>query len=490
MLHPIPVPDRSFEQFGADLVGPLTLSANGNRYIMVITDATTKWPEAHPIPNKEASTIARVLIKLICRYSSIKVLITDQGREFCNAVNNFICDILDLDHRTTTAYHPQSNGQTERFNQTLCNSLVKYLNDKQDNWDDFLDPCLLAYRTAVHKATGKTPFFLTYGKEPTLVIEDKFPVGPQPLSSDQGDALNRRLETCMGMFSCVEDASKSIADSQKKSKVYYDAKHAPVEYEVGDEVLINNARRNARKGDKLTPRWLGPYSITEVRPKGVYKVDGRKALVNAKLMKPYKRTASHEEDSDTEPPVKRPRSDVSVTAVEPAPTMTFWPVDSDWQQQRATSLGCRVYRRHRTADRVDHQTSQEPAETFVVKGDGNCFFRCLSYAVTGAQTAHSHLRSLTVQWMNENTDNVTNLSQNEHYVENSNMKQEGTYATEVEIFAAATLLNTTIWTFSPFGTKHQWQRHNPVSDPTTMPSTERAIYLSNFGEHFNVVLGL
>lgn len=109
------MPDRSFEQFGADLVGPLTVSASGNHYIMVITDATTKWPEAYPIPNKEASTVARVLIKLICRYSSIKVLITDQGREFCNQVNQIICEILDLDHRTTTAYHPQNNDQTERW---------------------------------------------------------------------------------------------------------------------------------------------------------------------------------------------------------------------------------------------------------------------------------------------------------------------------------------------------------------------------------------
>ena len=80
----------------------------------VATDTVTKWPEAEAIPDKSASTIARVIVRLICRYTNMRVLITDQGREFVNEVNNAICRRLQIDHRLTTAYHPQSNGQTER----------------------------------------------------------------------------------------------------------------------------------------------------------------------------------------------------------------------------------------------------------------------------------------------------------------------------------------------------------------------------------------
>ena len=122
-------------------------SPDDYRYVIVLTDYLTKWPEAEAIKNKEASTVAKLITKVVCRNSDAKVIITDQGCEFCNVVNDDICRHLGIDHRRTTAYHPQSNGQTESYNQTLCNSLVKFLNDGQDNWDDFIDPVLLAYRT-------------------------------------------------------------------------------------------------------------------------------------------------------------------------------------------------------------------------------------------------------------------------------------------------------------------------------------------------------
>ena len=92
------------------------------------------------------------ITKVLCRYNDAKVIITDQRHEFCNAVKDDICHHLGIDHRRTTAYHPRSNGQTERYNQALCNSLMKYLNDEQDNWDHFIDPVLLEYWASVHKS--------------------------------------------------------------------------------------------------------------------------------------------------------------------------------------------------------------------------------------------------------------------------------------------------------------------------------------------------
>ena len=84
------------------------------RYLAVSTDTVTKWPEAEAIPDKSAATVAKIIVKLICRYTNIRVLITDQGREFVSTINEEICNRLNIDHRLTTAYHPQSNGQTER----------------------------------------------------------------------------------------------------------------------------------------------------------------------------------------------------------------------------------------------------------------------------------------------------------------------------------------------------------------------------------------
>ena len=66
--------------------------------------------------------------------------------------------LLVISHNITSAYHPQSNGLVERYNQTLQRSLIKLVNDDQDNWDMLIDGVLFAYRTAVHKSTGLTPY--------------------------------------------------------------------------------------------------------------------------------------------------------------------------------------------------------------------------------------------------------------------------------------------------------------------------------------------
>ena len=70
-LHPIPPPDGSFKQFGMDLIRPLKETERGNRYVVVLTDYFTKWPEAEAMPDKKATTIAKFMIKIICKYALI-----------------------------------------------------------------------------------------------------------------------------------------------------------------------------------------------------------------------------------------------------------------------------------------------------------------------------------------------------------------------------------------------------------------------------------
>ena len=96
------------------------------------------------------------------RYGCTKILISDQGREFVNEVNKTLCRKFKTDHRISTAYHPQTNGLVERYNQTLQRSLVKLVNKEQNDWDKFIDGVLFAYRTSKQKSTDVTPFELIY----------------------------------------------------------------------------------------------------------------------------------------------------------------------------------------------------------------------------------------------------------------------------------------------------------------------------------------
>ena len=96
------------------------------------------------------------------RYGCTEVLISDQGREFVNKVNQKLFELTKTEHCISSVYHPQTNGLVERFNQTLQRSLVKFVNTNQTNWDEKLDGVLFAYRTAPQKSTKVSPFELMY----------------------------------------------------------------------------------------------------------------------------------------------------------------------------------------------------------------------------------------------------------------------------------------------------------------------------------------
>ena len=168
-LHPIPVSD-TWNKVGIDLI-ELPVSKNGNRYCITLTDYFSKWAEACPIPTKEARHVAAFLYRMFLRHGCPQEIVSDQGREFCNRIVDALEELTGFKHRMTSAYHPQSNGLDERFNQTLKSQLQKLVNDRQDDWDDLLDNILFAYQTSRQDSTKCTPFLLMYGREARLPID-------------------------------------------------------------------------------------------------------------------------------------------------------------------------------------------------------------------------------------------------------------------------------------------------------------------------------
>ena len=99
------------------------------------------------------------------------VITTDQGKEFRNQVNTELMNVFRIQHRLTTAYHPQANGLDERLNQTLVNSLAKFAQDNRRTWDTKLNEVLYAYNTAVQESTKHTPFEAMFGRVARLPID-------------------------------------------------------------------------------------------------------------------------------------------------------------------------------------------------------------------------------------------------------------------------------------------------------------------------------
>jgi hypothetical protein len=123
-LHPIPVSDV-WKRIGIDLIGPLPESEKGNKYIITATDYFSKWPEAAALPDKTAIGVANFLLSLFCRHGWPEIVQSDQGREFVNKVSKCLFELTGVEHRISSAYHPQTNGLDERTNQTLVHTLIK-----------------------------------------------------------------------------------------------------------------------------------------------------------------------------------------------------------------------------------------------------------------------------------------------------------------------------------------------------------------------------
>eukprot|EP00731_Ephydatia_muelleri_P038191 Em0675g4a len=270
-------------QVGIDLIGPLPETKKGNKYIVTLLDYFSKWPEACPIPNKTALAVAQFLFEMFCRFGCCEVVISDQGREFVNAV------------------------QAELFALTGTKHCLTYLHTIHK---------AMGLQRAKQKATKLSPFELMYCLKAILPVEmdplnevssgnekeceDDEKDAEMGIIMDEEDDENTGCsgiiedwidgtthEACSGLEvdhiiqrakemqqlrdKIYERALANIQVAQQKDKALYDKKHASSKvFSVGTQVLLRNSARDTKKGDKLKPRWMGPYCIHTVNDKGVY----------------------------------------------------------------------------------------------------------------------------------------------------------------------------------------------------------------------------
>ena len=132
-IQSMPVADYPFQIIGIDTCGPYNESISGHKYILTIIDHFSGWPEAFPLRNKTALAVADVILnEIIPRHSCPKTIISDRGTEFVNAVIEYLIQKMRIAHIKTSAYHPQSNGKTERFHRYMNDSLAKYSHKEPD----------------------------------------------------------------------------------------------------------------------------------------------------------------------------------------------------------------------------------------------------------------------------------------------------------------------------------------------------------------------
>nr|KAG5700461.1 hypothetical protein BaRGS_013948 [Batillaria attramentaria] len=281
-LHPIPVPKKKWSLVGMDIIGPLQVTDRGNQYIVALTDHFTKFPVAKAIPCKSSEEVARFMYETICIFGAFDSLITDQGREFINFALDILTDRFNINHRISSAYHPETNGQRERDNRTLKDTLVKITDN--DDWDELLPAALFAYRTSVHKSTQFSPFLALYGEQAKLPFDVTGDANEQDLNEEI-------MDTMKGIHEEVKNKiGENISRAQKKQKEYYDSRRAYDHgFRIGDKVLIINAARVHRMGGKMAPRFVGPYENACPRSESLWEFGNEDGADSETEVKPVRR---------------------------------------------------------------------------------------------------------------------------------------------------------------------------------------------------------
>ena len=250
------VPSGSrFDRVFMDILGELPETDRGNKYIVVITDAFTKWTQALPLPDQTAQTVADALMTNVFSLFGVpRQIHTDQGRNFESNLFKELCELLGIKKSRTTPYRPQSDGQTERFNRTLQQMLKTYVNEERDDWDDHLPYVMMAYRATVHDSTNQTPNLMFMGTENILPID--LVMGPPPNAPQCPIEYVEWLKRTIVL--AHESARKSLVKSTARQKRNYDLRAKPIHYRPGDFVwrwYPPTANRKLGKG------WVGPYKV-------------------------------------------------------------------------------------------------------------------------------------------------------------------------------------------------------------------------------------
>lgn len=235
-------------------------SRDGFEQVLVLTDVFSKFTQVVPTRDQRASTVAGVLLKeWFYRFGVPARLHSDQGRCFESAIVHQLCDLYQIQKTRTTPYHPQGNGQCERFNRTMHNLLRTLSTEQKHHWPQYLPQLVFSYNTTVHQTTQESPHFLMFGQEPQLPVDfllGRIP-GPQSGSVSQWvQEHQRRLEV---VFGSVRDRLKQAAE-QRKAR--HDSKAQCEPLGVGQLVYLRD--HSARGRNKIQDAW-SPITYQVVR---------------------------------------------------------------------------------------------------------------------------------------------------------------------------------------------------------------------------------
>ena len=269
---PLEIPLHPWQQVSMDLIVALPRSRSGKDAIVVFVCKLTKMVHyVATTTNVTAPELADIFLREVVRLHGVpESILSDRDPRFTAHFWRAFWMQLGTTLTMSTAYHPQSDGQTERANRTLEEMLRSVINFRQDDWDQHLSSAEMAINNAKQASTGFSPFYLNYGQEASMPL-DRALAGLLPPNNPDASERIRRLKDSLNL------ARSNIEKAQTRQSKYADQHRRDVKLVVGDQVLLSTKHLKLVGADKRTPKfacqYLGPFKIKRVANANAYELD-------------------------------------------------------------------------------------------------------------------------------------------------------------------------------------------------------------------------
>jgi hypothetical protein len=292
LLRPLPIPGDTWESVSMDLIVSLPRTAAGYTAIVVFVDRLSKMVRLAPCTDDvSAEQLADIFVaQVVANHGVPRSIVTDRDIRFTSKFWKAFVAQMRVQHGMSTAFHPQSDGNTERVNRVLEDMLRHYIDPTQTNWDFLLPMVQFSINNSYHESINSVPFELVYGKRPYLPLDLVVPRGEESAAAvtcDSATSLADRIQTAVARAKLCLQAAQQRADTLRRE----------LQFAVGDEVLLStkNIKVKTAGTHKLLPKWIGPFKVLRVVNEVAYKLTLPPSLkihpvFHVSLLKPYQQS--------------------------------------------------------------------------------------------------------------------------------------------------------------------------------------------------------
>jgi hypothetical protein len=218
--------------------------------------------ELCPLPDIKAETAAQCLMhRIVSRHGPPKALVSDLGAKYTSKLYRALCRILNIKQRTSSAYHPASDGQAESGLKTMTGILRRLLKDKpHQDWSKMLDFVSYAYNSSIHSTTLQSPYYILHARDPHSILDLALDLNPDPMGTPD-DYISQTLERMRYSFLKVREATAHIRLQHREQ---YNKRAEQFQYKRGDRVLLSAVVADKDQYYKFVFKFKGPYRVIRV----------------------------------------------------------------------------------------------------------------------------------------------------------------------------------------------------------------------------------